>query len=90
MWESFVLASLHRTETARTGHRASPLTKINDAELWCFLWSAPEENVWVNTGEAGDLIRQRTNYDFFEVIQNTALYMRATATIGINNVLWLI
>ena len=25
-----------------TGHRWIPLTKANDAELWCFLWSVPE------------------------------------------------
>ena len=25
-----------------TGHRWIPLTKASDAELWCFLWSAPE------------------------------------------------
>ena len=25
-----------------TGHRWIPGTKANDAELWCFLWSAPE------------------------------------------------
>ena len=25
-----------------TGHRWFPLTKASDAELWCFLWSAPE------------------------------------------------
>ena len=25
-----------------TGHRRIPLTKASDAELWCFLWSAPE------------------------------------------------
>ena len=25
-----------------TGHRWIPLTKTSDAELWCFLWSAPE------------------------------------------------
>ena len=24
------------------GHRWIPLTKVNDAELWYFLWSAPE------------------------------------------------
>ena len=27
-----------------TGLRWSPLTKANDAELWCFLWSASEKN----------------------------------------------
>ena len=25
-----------------TGHRWIPLTKASDAELWCFLWSAPD------------------------------------------------
>ena len=25
-----------------TGHRRIPHTKASDAELWCFLWSAPE------------------------------------------------
>ena len=25
-----------------TGHRWIPLTKASDAELWCFLWSAPK------------------------------------------------
>ena len=28
-----------------TGHRWSPCTKASDAELWCFLWSAPEWTV---------------------------------------------
>ena len=28
-----------------TGHRWIPLTKASDAELWCFLWSAPEPTV---------------------------------------------
>ena len=28
-----------------TGHRWLPLTKASDAELWCFLWSAPEPTV---------------------------------------------
>ena len=26
-----------------TGHRWIPLTKASDAELWYFLWSAPEQ-----------------------------------------------
>ena len=26
-----------------TGHRCIPLTKASDADLWCFLWSAPEQ-----------------------------------------------
>ena len=28
-----------------TGHRWIPLTKASDAELWCFLWSGPEQTV---------------------------------------------
>ena len=28
-----------------TGHRWIPRTKASDAELWCFLWSAPEWTV---------------------------------------------
>ena len=28
-----------------TGDRSIPLTKASAAELWCFLWSAPEETV---------------------------------------------
>ena len=28
-----------------TGHRWIPYTKAIDAELWCFLWSAPETTV---------------------------------------------
>ena len=28
-----------------TGHRWIPRTKSNDAELWCFLWSTPEQTV---------------------------------------------
>ena len=28
-----------------TGHRWIPHTKASDAELWCFLWSSPEQMV---------------------------------------------
>ena len=41
-----------------TDPRWIPHTKASDAELWCFLWSAPE---W--TVEAGDLRRHRAHYD---------------------------
>ena len=46
-----------------TGHRWIPCTKASNAELWCFLWSAPWINGWANNREAGDLIRHRTRYD---------------------------
>ena len=34
-----------------TGHRLIPRTKASDAEIWCFLWSAPVLTVWVNNSE---------------------------------------
>ena len=46
-----------------TNHRWIPRTKASDAELWCFLWSAPEINSLVNNGEAGDWRRHRVHYD---------------------------
>ena len=46
-----------------TGNRWIPRTKANDAELLCFLWSAPWINGWVNNGDAGDLRRHRAHYD---------------------------
>ena len=46
-----------------TGYRWIPRTKTSDAELWCFLSSAPEWKFWVNNREAGDLRRHRAHYD---------------------------
>ena len=46
-----------------TGHRWITLTKASDTKLWCFLWSAPWINDWVNNREAGDLRRHRAHYD---------------------------
>ena len=46
-----------------TSRRWIPLTKANDAELWCWLWSAPWINGWVNNREAGDLRRHRPHYE---------------------------
>ena len=46
-----------------TGHRWILLLKTSDAELWCFLWSAPWIDGWVNNREAGDLRRHRVHYD---------------------------
>ena len=42
-----------------TGPLWIPLTKASDAELSCFLWSAP----WINSREAGDLRRYHAHYD---------------------------
>ena len=35
----------------REFHRWIPLTKANDAELWCFVWSVPEKTVEQTTGK---------------------------------------
>ena len=40
-----------------------PRAKSSDRELWCFLWSAPWINGWVNNRDAGDLRRHRAHYD---------------------------
>ena len=39
------------------------LIKASDAELWCFLWSAPEKNAWLNNRKTGDLRRHRASCD---------------------------
>ena len=46
-----------------TGLRWIPCTKASEAQLWCFLWSAPWINGWVNNREAGNLRRHRAHYD---------------------------
>ena len=57
-----------------TGHWWYPLTKASDAELWCFLWSAPWINGWLNNREAGDLRRHSAHYDVI-VMAETISYM---------------
>ena len=52
-----------------TGHRWIPYTKASNAELWCFLWSAPWINGWVNYREARDLRRHRAHYNVLEMCQ---------------------
>ena len=46
-----------------TGHQWIACTKVSDAEIWYFLWSATWLNGWVNNREAGDWRRHRTHYD---------------------------
>ena len=46
-----------------TSHRRLPRTKASASELWCFLWSAPWINGWVNNLETGDLRRHRAHFD---------------------------
>ena len=46
-----------------TGPRWIPRTKASDAEIWYFLWSAPEWTIEINNREASDLRRHRDHYD---------------------------
>ena len=52
-----------------TGDRWISRTKARNAELWCFLWSAP----WINDS-VGDLRRYRAHYDVI-VMSFSALWM---------------
>ena len=61
-----------------TGHQWIPCTKASDAELWCFLWSAPELwiNSWVNNREAGDLRHHHAHHDIIVIkIRQNRNYM---------------
>ena len=70
----FILTSSNRTFSALLAlcegnspvTRRNPLSKASDAELWCFLWSAPEQTVNRN---AGDLRCHCAHYDV------TAMYI---------------
>ena len=52
-WSSFIMTSSNGNIFCITGplcreftgHRWIPLTKASDVELWCFLWSGPEQTV---------------------------------------------
>ena len=46
-----------------TGHWKISLTTASDTDLWCFLWSAPWINGWVNNRGAGEMRRHRAHYD---------------------------
>ena len=45
------------------GHRWIPLTGASDAELWRFLWPAPQQTVKTNNGDADYLRRHRAHHD---------------------------
>ena len=44
-WKYFPRYWLFTMWGETSGHRWIPLTKASEAELWCFLWSAPEQIV---------------------------------------------
>ena len=58
-----------------TGHRWNPRTMVSGAELWCFLWSAPWIDGWVNNREAGDLRRHCAHYDVIVMVLGVVSYM---------------
>ena len=46
-----------------TGHQLILLTKASDAELWCFLWSAPDQTIEQTTVTPVIWDANRTHYD---------------------------
>ena len=67
-----------------TVHQRIRRTKASDAELWCFLWSAPWINGWVNNREAGDF-RHRAHYD--AIVMNYKIHFQ---TLTFSNALQLL
>ena len=68
-----------------TGHRWIPSTKASDAELWCFLWSAPWINGCANNREAGDLRRHRVHYDVIVMCLGNCMMFNTRPTITWSN-----
>ena len=58
-----------------TGHRWIPLTKANDRELWCFLWSVPWVNGWVHNRKAGELRPHRAHYDVIVISSDDGMLL---------------
>ena len=58
---------LHQIETVSAllalCHRWIPRLKASDAYLWCFLWSAPWINGWVQNRNADDFRRHRSHHE---------------------------
>ena len=59
------------------GHRLIPRTKASDAELWCFFLICAWINIWVNTGETGDLRHHRAHYDVTAMLQKVDILMES-------------
>ena len=62
-----------------TGNRWIPRTKASGAELWCFLWSAPWINGWVNNREAWDMRCHRYHYDVIVMVKRVRVTSHSRA-----------
>ena len=66
--------------------RGIPLTKVSDAEHWCFLWSVPKQTV-----EQTMAVRHRAHYDITEMIWDETnnkyhhIYCTRHKTLGCNH-----
>ena len=61
-----------------TGHQWIPITKVNDAELWCFFFICTWTNGWTNNWGASDFTRRRVHYDvtvMTQVIREMQAYL---------------
>ena len=72
------------------GHHWIPLTKASDAELWCFLWSAPWINGSANNRGAGDLRRHRAHYGVILMITRRTMRFICHTLKGHFNNTWII
>ena len=50
-----------------------PPSKASNAELWWFLWSAPEKNGWANNRNGSNFRRQHAPYDITVMVRNVTL-----------------
>ena len=59
-----------------TGPQWIPRSEASDADLWCFLWSAPWISSWVNNRDAGGLRRHRGHYDVIVMPWHAVIWSR--------------
>ena len=64
------------------GHPCIP--QASDADLWCFLWSTPWINRWVNNREAGDLRRHRAHYGVIVIYTKCLTFYRYVLSLKTN------
>ena len=77
-----------------TGYRWIPYTKASDAELSCFIWSAPWIKFGVNNREAGDLWHHHAHYDVIVSVIHTVVhrfdYISCVCGVVVKQVLYVI
>ena len=73
-----------------TSHRWIPREIASDAELWYFLWSAPEPTSWANKGDASDLRHHCAPYDVIVMLCYNCITLHLTIVMAEPNLIWLV